>query len=1173
MIESIKDFEIKFNNRKNLRGIKVFNKLLKNFSFAFITKNNFQNYYQKNNQSKIIIADEFNQYLLICLDQTIFMIAETDIILLNNFFDINKNSTIYTLSETANKILSKYRSTEKEEPNFSFILKNTIEVYENEEYYTMCKQFYANFNNNDVINYDDLWSRVQVCSYAYFIKKINIKYDIDRFEKYKRNFHSEKIDTELRTCDYVYLKQIGSGSESIVRLIYHIEREELFAIKQYSRFNNEKDKLIIREDENSLTISHPLLPHYYGKTKHENDECLVTEYIQGKTLLEIPKMHLNINEKLNLIFEIMNIIEYIHNKDLVYRDLKPSNFIIDKDKNIVLIDFDRMLNKKKLYEGEATHSFIHDYFAPEIITDSYASITKKADIYSLGLIIYFIFFEKHPIIQEGLPANHIFNEFPDEFKNLRIICQQCTQKNQANRPSILQLIIFFYIKFYLNNFEKLKKYYECITLQNVPKDKFDIYVYNIFDISFINEKIPNNIQKTIYYSLFMMENDPITLSHLGIIYYTKNPIDFPRAFHFFTLSAKQNNPLSQYYIGKIYYEGKYVTKDINKAIEFFKLSAKQKDLYSQYYLGVIYFELQDIKRAIHYLTISANENFLQSQVSLGFIYNFGILTPKDIHKAIIYYSLAANQNSDYGHFYLGLIYYDPRYNCINIKKAIYHLNQAAKRGFWIAHYYLGMIYNEDIYITRDIRKAIEYFTLAAKNKFKLASLYLGNIYYENHDYENAKIYLLQASKYKEAQHLLGEIFYYHDSPSLNFEKAIYYYNLAANQNYIPSQCMLGFIFYKGQYVKRDIPKALYYLNKCAQQNHHVALYFLGNIYFEGIDVPHDILKGMEYYEISAEQNNLYSQYKLGLIYFEGKLVQLNIDKAIHYFTMAANQNDNSSQLYLANIYLVDYYGKQDIDKAMYYLTLSANLNNRSSQFYLGYWYYEGILIQKNICRSIYFLELASKNLCRGANFCLGVIYSELNQMQKAKTHYIEDSNFDNEFAMNNLALIYKNYSGECNNIQRAITHFLDAIRKKSNQIAFYNLIHLFMFEDSQFDKNYMEIIRLLNTYFKRIDFEPLQYILCSVFVKKFHIVNIRNIGKEIQPNIAIELLNIIKEMRLEVNYNYAYLNEKLKNVEIAYNFESRPVKKENVFNIKGKKEKSTLKQINEEFYKGLGITI
>lgn len=983
MIERIKDFEIKFNNRKNLRGIKVFNKLLKNFSFVFITKNNFQNYNQKNNQSKIIIADEFNQHLLICLDQTIFMIAETDIILLNNFFDNNKNSTIYTLSETANKILSKYRSTEKEEPNFSFYLKNTIEVYENEEYYTMCKQFYANFNNNDRINYDDLWSRVQVCSYAYFIKKINIKYDIDRFGKYKRDFHSEKIDTELRTCDYVYLKQIGSGSESIIRLIYHIEREELFAIKQYSRFNNEKNKLIIREDENSLTISHPLLPHYYGKTKHENDECLVTEYIQGKTLLEIPKMHLNINEKLNLIFEIMNIIEYIHNKDLVYRDLKPSNFIIDKDKNIILIDFDRMLNKKKLYEGEATHSFIHDYFAPEIITNSYASITKKADIYSLGLIIYFIFFEKHPIIHEGLPANYIFDEFPDEFKNLRIICQQCTQKNQANRPSILQLIIFFYIKFYLNNFEQLKKYYECITLQNVPKDKFDIYIYNKFGIYYNNEKIPNNIQKTIYYSLLMMENDPITLSHLGIIYYTKNPIDFPRAFHFFTLSAKQNNSLSQFYIGKIYYEGKHVTKDINKAIEFFTLSAKQKDLYSQYYLGLIYLELQDIKTAIYYFSISANENFVQSQINLGIIYNFGILTQKDIHKAIIYYNLAANQDNKFGHFYLGLIYYNAQYNCINIQKAIFHLNHAAKRGIWIANYYLGLIYFEDRFIPRDFGKAIDYFSLAAERNFEMASLYLGKILYEKRNYQNAKKYLLRASKYEEAQHLLGDIFLYYDFDSLNVEKAIHYYTLAANQNYIPSQCMLGFIYYKGQYVMQDIDKALYYLEKCAKQNDHSAQSILGNIYFNGIKVPRDVQKGIKYFELSADQNNLYSQHNLGFIYFVGKFVKQNIDKAIHYFTMAANQNDESSQFYLANIYFIDYYGRQNIGKAIYYLTLSANLNNRNSQFILGYLYYEGILIQKNICRSIYFLGLASKNLCRGANYCLGVIYSELNQMQKA----------------------------------------------------------------------------------------------------------------------------------------------------------------------------------------------
>lgn len=130
-----------------------------------------------------------------------------------------------------------------------------------------------------------------------------------------------------------------------------------------------------------------------------------------------------------------------------------------------------------------------------------------------------------------------------------------------------------------------------------------------------------------------------------------------------------------------------------------------------------------------------------------------------------------------------------------------------------------------------------------------------------------------------------------------------------------------------------------------------------------------------------------------------------------------------------------------------------------------------------------------------------------------------------------------------------------------------------MFEDTQFDKNYKEIILLLKTYFNNIDFEPLKYILCLVFVKKLHIVNIQNIGKEIQQNIAIELLNIIKQKRLEVKYNYAYFHEKLKNIEIAFNFESQAVYKEDVFNKKGKKVKRTQKPINEEFYKGFGIEI
>ena len=43
----------------------------------------------------------------------------------------------------------------------------------------------------------------------------------------------------------------------------------------------------------------------------------------------------------------MFIIEYLQTESLIYRDLKPNNFIVDEEKRVILIDFDRMIGLEK----------------------------------------------------------------------------------------------------------------------------------------------------------------------------------------------------------------------------------------------------------------------------------------------------------------------------------------------------------------------------------------------------------------------------------------------------------------------------------------------------------------------------------------------------------------------------------------------------------------------------------------------------------------------------------------------------------------------------------------------------------------------------------------------------------------------------------------------------------
>lgn len=135
------------------------------------------------------------------------------------------------------------------------------------------------------------------------------------------------------------LNYLDSGSQTQVYLFYHIKREEFFVVKYFAKSNLVKCE---REDDNYKELQFPLLPSYYGMKKDKNNYCLMMEFIYGRKLSDTKLLHFDINKKLEIIFE------YLHHNNLIYRDLKPNNMILDHNKTVVLIDFDRMLKKSSI---------------------------------------------------------------------------------------------------------------------------------------------------------------------------------------------------------------------------------------------------------------------------------------------------------------------------------------------------------------------------------------------------------------------------------------------------------------------------------------------------------------------------------------------------------------------------------------------------------------------------------------------------------------------------------------------------------------------------------------------------------------------------------------------------------------------------------------------------------
>lgn len=261
--------------------------------------------------------------------------------------------------------------------------------------------------------------------------------NINRIEEF-----SHKKTLIPRTFDedeFIELRKCGIGSSFAVTLFYHISKEELVVIKRPNTLTSEIQKLVQREIINYSKLKYPLIPKYYGTQNND----LVIEFLNGRTLSNIKNLNLTVNEKITIIFEIMVTIGFIHQNHFIYRDLKPNNIIIDENKTAVLIDFDRMIEYNDSFSEQIhTVDFSHVYSAPEITETNFS---YECDIYSIGQMIYFIMNEKNPKIGNDLNSGD-FRSFGD-MKEMYI---NCTKREVNERPIISELILEFLTCYHLN---------------------------------------------------------------------------------------------------------------------------------------------------------------------------------------------------------------------------------------------------------------------------------------------------------------------------------------------------------------------------------------------------------------------------------------------------------------------------------------------------------------------------------------------------------------------------------------------------------------------------------------------------------------------------------------------------------------------------------------------------
>ncbi|QDU09451.1 serine/threonine protein kinase [Gimesia aquarii] len=256
---------------------------------------------------------------------------------------------------------------------------------------------------------------------------------------------------------YRLLDLVGKGGMSSVYLAEHVLMRRRCAIKVLpSKRVNDASYLarFHREAQAVALLDHPNIVRAYDVDHEMENEAeihfLVMEYVDGRDLHEIVNKNgpLDFRDAVNYIRQAANGLAHAHEADMVHRDVKPGNLLVDSKGVVKILDLGlaRFFNEGEDKSLTIAHDEkvlgTADYLAPEQAIDSHM-VDSRADIYSLGCTLSFLL-TGHPPFTEGTLAQRLMahqtkepppitDDRPDTPEDLLLIINKMMAKDREER--------------------------------------------------------------------------------------------------------------------------------------------------------------------------------------------------------------------------------------------------------------------------------------------------------------------------------------------------------------------------------------------------------------------------------------------------------------------------------------------------------------------------------------------------------------------------------------------------------------------------------------------------------------------------------------------------------------------------------------------------------------------
>lgn len=236
---------------------------------------------------------------------------------------------------------------------------------------------------------------------------------------------------------YKIVNVLGEGGMANVYVAYDLILKRSVAVKLL-RLDMRDDPTAVRRFQGEamslteLTDSHIVMIYDIGE--EDGNQYLVMEYVKGMDLKQYIKQEypFSLTRVLEIMQQILQAVGDAHQHGIIHRDLKPQNILIDQEGNVKITDFGIALavSSSTLTKTNTVMGSVH-YISPEQARGSI--VTKQADIYSLGIILFEMLTGHVPYRGENA-VSIIMKHYKEAMPSVR--------QEEPNVPQALENVVF-----------------------------------------------------------------------------------------------------------------------------------------------------------------------------------------------------------------------------------------------------------------------------------------------------------------------------------------------------------------------------------------------------------------------------------------------------------------------------------------------------------------------------------------------------------------------------------------------------------------------------------------------------------------------------------------------------------------------------------------------------------